>query len=187
MLELKILKQKFVFVPTGKAGNNISIVCTKFYIEQSLRELGIFEDLPINNNHASTYNIVDHPVDDIINTHITFIKKMFPKIKINIPKHLPSLYWIPKMHKNPTKQRYISASSNCTTKHISEILTKTFKLIENTHRNICRLFYKENGINPMWIIKNSTAVHEKIASFDHLQIARPLRRLIFLRYTLLFL
>ena len=100
---------------------------------------------------------------------------MFPKIKINIPKHLPSLYWIPKMHKNPTKQRYISASSNCTTKPISEILTKTFKLIENTHRNICRLFYKENGINPMWIIKNSTAVHEKIASFNRLKNCKSIR------------
>ena len=79
------------------------------------------------------------------------------------------------MHKHPPKQRYISASSNCTTKPISEILTKTFKLIENTHRNICRLFYKENSVTPMWIIKNSTAVHERIASFNHLKTCKSIR------------
>ena len=38
---LAALQEKFVFVPTDKAGNNIAIICKKFYIIQSMKELGI--------------------------------------------------------------------------------------------------------------------------------------------------
>ena len=35
----------FVLVPTDKASNNLAVVCKKFYIQQSLKELGIFKIL----------------------------------------------------------------------------------------------------------------------------------------------
>ena len=33
---------------------------------------------------------------------------------------LPSLYWIPKLHRYPYKQRYIAGSAKCFTKYISK-------------------------------------------------------------------
>ena len=39
---------------------------------------------------------------------------------------LPSLYWIPKLHKCPYKQRYIAGSSNCSTKPLFKLLTTIF-------------------------------------------------------------
>lgn len=42
---LSKLQDKFVFVPTDKASNNIAIVCKKFYIEQSMRELNISQQI----------------------------------------------------------------------------------------------------------------------------------------------
>ena len=36
---------------------------------------------------------------------------------------LPSLYWIPKLHKCHYKQRYVAGSSNCSTKPLSKLLT----------------------------------------------------------------
>ena len=39
---LKDLQKDFVFVPTDKASNNIAVVCKKFYVEQSMKELDIF-------------------------------------------------------------------------------------------------------------------------------------------------
>jgi hypothetical protein len=36
---------------------------------------------------------------------------------------LPSLYWIPKSHKCPFKQRYIAGSAKCSTKPLSKLLT----------------------------------------------------------------
>jgi hypothetical protein len=32
---------------------------------------------------------------------------------------LPALYWIPKLHKNPYRERYIVGSSTCSTKNLS--------------------------------------------------------------------
>jgi hypothetical protein len=48
---------------------------------------------------------------------------------VTIPKNqdqldLHYLYWIPKLHKNPCKQRYIAGSSKCSTKSLSLLLTK---------------------------------------------------------------
>ena len=80
------------------------------------------------------------------------------------------------MHKKPhSKQRYISASGRCTTKPISSLLTKGFKLIENTLRGFCAYYHKNYGINPMWILKNSTSVHKIIASFNRKKIAKLLK------------
>ena len=43
---------------------------------------------------------------------------------LNIPsgkesEDLPYLYWIPKLHKTPYKERYIAGSSTCSTKELS--------------------------------------------------------------------
>ena len=71
------------------------------------------------------------------------------------------------MHKKPfSKQRYIAASSSCSTKPLSAILTKCLKLVEKQHRFICHRYNVSYGINPMWIIHNSTAVHKNIATFN---------------------
>ena len=80
LLELKKLQEKFVFVPTDKAGNNISVICKKFYIEQSLRELDIFEVSPQNKIYNGTYIQIDENIDSIINTHVNFIRKTFSEM-----------------------------------------------------------------------------------------------------------
>ena len=36
---------------------------------------------------------------------------------------LPSLYWIPKLHRCPFKQRYIAGFAKCTTKPLFKLLT----------------------------------------------------------------
>ena len=80
------------------------------------------------------------------------------------------------MHKKPySKQRYIAASNRCSTKSLSQILTKCFKLIEKQHRIICRRYDTSYGINPMWIINNSTAVQSIIARFNQNRDCRNIR------------
>jgi myosin heavy subunit len=60
------------------------------------------------------------------------------KVKIDIQDNqlnLPILLWLPKMHKNPSKQRFIAASHSCTTK--SALITKCLKLIQKAHKTYC--------------------------------------------------
>ncbi|HWY33347.1 MAG TPA: hypothetical protein VNX68_01795, partial [Nitrosopumilaceae archaeon] len=51
-------------------------------------------------------------------------------------QQLPILLWIPKMHKKPSKQRFIAASHCCTTKPISALITKCLKLVQQAHKYI---------------------------------------------------
>ena len=80
------------------------------------------------------------------------------------------------MHKKPySKERYIAASYACTTKDISAILTRCLKLVEKQHRIICRQYEENHGINPMWIIHTSQAVHQSTATFNHKKTAEDIR------------
>ena len=51
---------------------------------------------------------------------------------------LPIMYWLPKLHKKPTKARFIIASKHCSTKPLSKAVSSVFKLIyaqiESFHR-----------------------------------------------------
>ena len=167
------LQKDFVFVPTDKASNNIAIVCKRFYVEQSLRELDIFLEHKEENLEAQTYMATDEDVKSIIKRHIAY---MTSKSIDQIPEDLPFLYWIPKMHKKPfSKQRYIAASHNCSTKPLSAIMTKILSLVERQHRLACQHYENNHGINPMWIIHSSTKVQSKFATFNRKKECNNLR------------
>ena len=44
---------------------------------------------------------------------------------------LPTLYWLPKLHKRPYKSRFIANSSACTTTELSILLTSCLTAIKN--------------------------------------------------------
>ena len=73
---------------------------------------------PVLHQKDNTYIIVNHSIDAIIKKHIRDVKQWAGVITEQQTK-LPFLHWIPKMHKVPTKKRFIAASSSCTTKSTS--------------------------------------------------------------------
>ena len=82
---------------------------------------------------------------------------------------LPYIYWIPKMHKNPCKHRFIAGSSKCSTKPLSILLTKLLTHIKQGLQKYCETAYSRSGINQMWILKNSKELleHLKSHTFNH--------------------
>ena len=82
---------------------------------------------------------------------------------------LPYIYWIPKMHKNPYKHRFIAGSSKCSTKPLSILLTKLLTHIKQGPQKYCETAYSRSGINQMWILKNSKELleHLKSPTFNH--------------------
>lgn len=52
------------------------------------------------------------------------------------------LYWIPKLHKSPYKQRY------------SKILTEVTEKLQK----LCTTIYPRSGVNQMWILKNAESL-----------------------------
>ena len=77
---------------------------------------------------------------------------------------LPSLYWIPKLHKCPFKQRYIAWSAKCSTKPLSKLLTCFLSAVKTGHHSYCDTSYSRSGVNQLWILKNLKDLLEYIQS-----------------------
>ena len=85
--------------------------------------------------------------------------------EISLPEEdidLPKLYWIPKLHKNPYKQRNIAGSDKCSTKPLSQILTRILTAVKERFQKYCDTAYARSGVNQMWILKNSTELLEDL-------------------------
>ena len=55
---------------------------------------------------------------------------------------LPTLYWLPKLHKRPYKSHFIANSSACTTTELSILLTSCLTAIKNHVIKYCTKVYE---------------------------------------------
>ena len=68
------------------------------------------------------------------------------------------MYWLPKLHKQPFKFCFISATSKCPTTSMSVLLTYTLTTIKQLV-NFCDKINKHSAINNCWSVKNSVVLH----------------------------
>ena len=171
------LHANYVLVPADKAANNVIVVCNKYYIDTLVKELGINN---INSNNP-TYIPIDDSFETIIKSHNQFITSVGLEMSEE-DQNLPYLYWTPKLHKSPYKHRFIAGSSKCTTKDLSCLLTKLLSTIKDGLVRYCNTKTSCNGVNNMWILKNSTSL---LSSLDQLDVrtVNQSRHLIFQRFT----
>ena len=98
---------------------------------------------------------------EINSFHIDKCKELNTEVKIT-QHNLPTMYWIPKLHKKPYKARFISYSRSCTTTNISIPLTSCLAKIKDHVELYCDKAYRNSGINLLLSIKNSTEVLGKL-------------------------
>ena len=96
------------------------------------------------------------------------------RTSLNIPsgkesEDLPYLYWKPKLHKTPNKERYIAGSSTYSTKELSIHLTKILCAIKEGQQKYCETVYPRNGINH--ILKNSKDILDNLKSRSFSQVS----------------
>ena len=108
------IHKDFAVVPIDK--DNIALVCKRFYASVISRELGLN-----NNSSTDTYSNADGlSANDIIDWNIRGLKVKFGFDNIPIENHrLPNMYWMPEMHKNPIKARFIIASPKSSIKPLA--------------------------------------------------------------------
>ena len=150
---LSDLQNNFVMVPIDKADSNVAFVCKRYYMEVIAKELGL------KGNPSDTYeHLSDTDANDIINTHKEELLQQF-NLKTPEDMHsLPDIYWLPKLHKNPIKARFIIASQKCTVKKLSKDITSIFKL---AYEQVERYNLKAShfsGVKTFWVIQNSQPV-----------------------------
>ena len=160
------LHNKYVFVPTDKAPNNIIIICKSYYIKTLIKELGLDNcSTPTGNSTCTSCQMSS---EDIVNTHDTFMKSFGIELSDD-DKRLPYLYWTPKLHKSPVKHCFIAGSSKCTTKQLSSLLPKIITVIKTGLEKYCSIKTSHTGVDNMWIPKNTTNL---LSSLSHLGVHR---------------
>ena len=75
---------------------------------------------------------------------------------------LPTLYWLPKLHKQSYKSRFIANSGACITTELSTLLTSCLTAIKNHVIKYCTTVYERNGKKLFWSIKKSGEILLKL-------------------------
>ena len=150
---LSQLHDKFVLVPIDKAANNVAIVCKKFYVQVILREIGASGAQSIN----QTYIEAGKSPQEIVSESQEYTKRLGLEIE-DKDMALPSMYWMPKMHKSPSGARFIIASKHCATKPISKAVSNAFKLIFKQVDNFHSKAKFLSNYNKFWVLQNSEPI-----------------------------
>ena len=79
-------------------------------------------------------------------------------------RKLPTLYWLPELHKQPYKSRFIANSSACTTTELFILLTSCLTAIKNHVVKYCTTVYERNCKKIVWSIQNSGEILNKLKS-----------------------
>ena len=140
--ELQNLHSKYVFVPADKASNNVIIIWRIYYLNVLNKEI----------TSTKAYSLVPLAEGNIISNHIDVCKKLKADVSLNHVK-LPTMYWIPKLHKTPYKARFIAASSSCTTKYLSVLLTSCLSKIKENVQLYFRSTYNNSGKKYLFVNK----------------------------------
>ena len=154
--ELAEVHEEFVVVSADKASNNMVFVCKTHYINCLMEELGMST---MTGN--PTYNLTAMSKDEILQNYHS---KMLT-FGISLPEEdtdFHKLYWIPKFQENPYKQRYIAVSAKCSTKPLSQILTRILTAVKDGLQKYCDTAYARSGVNQMWILINSKELLENL-------------------------
>jgi hypothetical protein len=144
--------------------------CKSYSYECLIKELGIIN----NTSGKTTYKPTSFDKDEILANHRSFMTSLsIPSGKES--EDLPYLYWIPKLHKTPYKERYIAGSSTCSTKELYIHLTKILSAVKEGQQKYCETVYSRSGINHMWILKNSKDLLDNLTSKSFSQVSSIFR------------
>ena len=144
--------RKYVLVPADKAANNVVVVCRLHYVNTLKQEL----------DGTRAYLETDTDEVSVVNAHLNDLPVKFSVCVNEGQDKLPTMYWLPKLHKRPYKARFIANSSSCTTTELSKLLTSCLTAIKSHVIRYCETVYETSNKNWFWSIKNSGEVLSKL-------------------------
>ena len=103
--------------------------------------------MPCNNVCiGSTHNTIP-PKHRVTLQNVEFVLLKFSVCVKERQDRLPTMYWLPKLHKTPYKARFIANSSSCTTTELSKLLTSCLTAVKNHVIRYCEKVYERSGKN----------------------------------------
>ena len=119
-LGIQELHRKYVLIPADKAANNVVVVWRLHYFNTLKQEL----------SGTKAYEETSEDEKSVLFWHCNDVALKF---SVNVKEQqdkLPTMYWLPKLHKRPCKARFIANSSACTTTELSKSLTSCHAAIK---------------------------------------------------------
>ena len=144
-------------VPADKAANNVVVVCRLHYIKTLKQEF----------NGTKAYEEISKDEKSVVYSHLNEIPNKFAVDVKERQDRLPTMYWLPRLHKRPYKARFIANSSSCTTTELSKLLTSCLTAIKAKVIKYCETVYERSGKNMFWPIKNSGEVISKLKDIGY--------------------
>ena len=145
--------------------SNFVIVCRKYYLIVLLSELG-FDLRSFNAVGNQTYAPVISSINDIIAEHCTALKDSFGITVKDKFMVLPKLFWIPKLHKNPYKSRFIAGARNSTSKDLAILVNKGLQLVRDKFSSYCLSIKHNSGVNAFWSINSSGEFLDRMSGLN---------------------
>ena len=121
----------------------------------------LLSEVGIPNGNCDTYEVTSRDKLSIIDNNVSLCIRYGLKVSEK-EKCLPIMYWMPKMHKNPTDARFIIASSTCSTKPLSSVISNVFKLIFRQIQNFHDKSTFYSRYKKFWVVQNSSPVLDKL-------------------------
>ena len=132
--------RKYVLSPADKAANNIVVVCRLHYVNTLKQELdGTRAYLETDTNEMS-----------VVNAQLNDLPIKFSICVIEGQDKLPTMYWLPKLHRRPYKIRFIANSNSCTTTELSKLLTFCLTAIKYHVIRYCETVCETSNKNWFW-------------------------------------
>ena len=79
---------------------------------------------------TKAYKETSEEEKSVVNGHCNHLALKFSACVKERQDRLPTMYWLPKLHKRPYKARFIANSSSCTTTELSKLLTSCLTAVK---------------------------------------------------------
>ena len=104
----------------------LAIIRKGFYALTLIKELGVIIGSGNSNKTYEKINTTEE--NNITDGHARFLNIYWLYVNKD-SKYLPNIYWLPKLHKNPTKVLFIIGTFKCFLKPLSKSITATLKIL----------------------------------------------------------
>ena len=122
-------------VPADTTANNVVVVCRLHYINTLKQEL----------NGTKAYEETSIDEKSVVYSHSNEIQNTFAVDVKERKVRLPTMYWLPKLHKRPYKARFIANFSSCTTTELSKLSTYCLIAITAQVMGYSETVYERSG------------------------------------------
>jgi hypothetical protein len=144
---LFLLRKHLVLVPTDKAANNVAFICKSLYASILRKEL---------TRADGAYEEEKRGEDEIVCSHDFILKPD----NLQGKRKLPYVYWTPKFHKQPRKERFIAGSAKCSTTKLSKVLSDVLLLVLRTLREKDNENIRQTGVRRFFPVEG----YEEVAN-----------------------